>query len=288
MSPIRVGLTAALALISSLGLAQIDHVTIAAGTPEDKDLTTIGNEQDLQKKIAMFQDFLQKYSSNPMAVAFGNWQLAQTYQSAGDFPKAADAADKALVSSPRNLDILTSQVAISQQMHDGARVFKYAVQGGGIYNSIDKQTKPENMSDEGFRDTVETEKQNNQNAYQFFQSSAFSVIGSETNAKTRMDYIEQFTATFPRSGLDEQLLMERRQLLPILKIWSRSLPWLPLTCKVPRRPPRPFLMPRRRSCLLKRTSPMQPNRTKCRLESHIALSAGPTLSRKRPCLPSQN
>jgi tetratricopeptide (TPR) repeat protein len=205
MSPIRVGLTAALALISSFGLAQIDHVTIAAGPPEDKDLTTIGNEQDLQKKIAMFQDFLQKYSSNPMAVAFGNWQLAQTYQSAGDFPKAADAADKALVSSPRNLDILTSQVAISQQMHDGARVFKYAVQGGGIYNSIDKQTKPENMSDEGFRDTVETEKQNNQNAYQFFQSSAFSVIGSETNAKTRMDYIEQFTATFPRSGLDEQL-----------------------------------------------------------------------------------
>jgi len=51
MSPIRVGLTAALALISSFGLAQIDHVTIAAGTPEDKDLTTIGNEQDLQKKI---------------------------------------------------------------------------------------------------------------------------------------------------------------------------------------------------------------------------------------------
>jgi tetratricopeptide (TPR) repeat protein len=205
MSPIRVGLTAALVLISSLCGAQIDSLTIAAGTPEDKDLTTIGNEQDLQKKMVMFQDFLQKYSSNPMAVAFGNWQLAQTYQSAGDLPKAVDAGDKALASSPRNLDILSTLVAISQQMHDGARVFNYSLQGGGIYLSIDKQTKPENTSDESFRSTLETEKQNNQNAFQFFQASAFSVIETETSAKTRMGYIEQFTATFPQSGLDDQL-----------------------------------------------------------------------------------
>jgi len=205
MSLIRVGLTAALALISSLSLAQIDTLTIAAGTPEDKDLATIGNEQDVQKKIAMFQDFLQKYSSNPMAVAFGNWQLAQAYQAAGDLPKAVDAGDKALAAAPRNLDILGSQVAMSQQMHDNARVFKYAVEGGGIYNSIDKQTKPENTSEDSFRSMIATQKENNQSAYQFFQNSAFSVIESEANAKTRMSYIEQFTAMFPQSGLDDQL-----------------------------------------------------------------------------------
>ena len=205
MSPIRAGLFAVLALISSLCFAQIDTVTIAAGTPEDKELTTIGNEQDLQKKISMYQDFLQKYSSNPMAVAFGNWQLAQAYQAEGDLPKAAEAGDKALASSPRNLDILSSQVGISQQLHDSARVFKYAVQGGGIYDSIDKQTKPANMTDENFRSTIDAEKQNNKGAYQFFQNAAFSVIAAENDAKTRMGYIEQFTATFPKSGLDDQL-----------------------------------------------------------------------------------
>ena len=205
MSPTRVGLIAALALTYSLSYAQIDTVTIAAGTAEDKELTSIGNEQDPQKKISMFQDFLQKYSSNPMAVAFGNWQLAQTYQAAGNLPEAAEAGDKALASSPRNLDILSTQVGISQQLHDNAGVFKYAIQGGGIYDSIGKQIKPENMSDESFQSTVENLKQNNKGAYQFFQNSAFSVIAAETSARTRMGYIEQFTATFPQSDLDDQL-----------------------------------------------------------------------------------
>jgi tetratricopeptide (TPR) repeat protein len=153
----------------------------------------------------MFQDFVQKYSSNPMAVAFGNWQLAQIYQAAGDLAKAVEAGDTAMAASPRNLDILSSQVGIAQQMHDNARVFKYAIKGGGIYDSIGQQTKPADVSDENFRTSIDTEKQNNKGAYEFFQNSAFSVITSETDAKTRMGYIEQFTATFPQSGLDDQL-----------------------------------------------------------------------------------
>jgi hypothetical protein len=35
----------------------------------------------------MYQDFLQKFSSNPAAVAYGNWQLAQTYQNQAISPK---------------------------------------------------------------------------------------------------------------------------------------------------------------------------------------------------------
>lgn len=205
MSRILIRLIAVFALISSVCFAQIDTVTIAAGSPEDKELTGIGNEQDLEKKISMYQDFLQKYSSNQMAVAFGNWQLAQAYQAFGDLPKALEAGDKALASSPRNLDILSSLVGIVQQMHDNARVFKYSNQGGGIYNSIDKQTKPADVADDTFRSSIDAEKQNNKGVYQFFQNSAFSVIASETDAKARMAYIDQFTTTFPKSGLDDQL-----------------------------------------------------------------------------------
>ena len=52
--------------------AQISHIEIAAGTPEDKDLQAITAEQDAQKKLAMYADFVQKYASNPAAVAYGN------------------------------------------------------------------------------------------------------------------------------------------------------------------------------------------------------------------------
>ena len=96
---------------------------IPAGTPEDNDLNAIANEHDAQKKVSMYQDFLQKYASNKPAVAYANWQLSQYYQSTGDLQKARECGDKAVAGSPHNLDILTSQVTIAQQLKDNAQVF---------------------------------------------------------------------------------------------------------------------------------------------------------------------
>ena len=38
----------------------------------------------------MYEEFVQKFSSNPAAVAYGDWQLSQAYQAAGDLQKALD------------------------------------------------------------------------------------------------------------------------------------------------------------------------------------------------------
>lgn len=191
--------------LTPLCYGQLDKISIAAGTPEDKALNDIGKEQDPQKKIPMYEDFLKTYSSEPMAVAYGNWQLSQLYKDSGDLQKAAECGDKAVAASPRNLDILSSQVVLGQQMKDNARIFKYAIQGGDAYDSIDKQKKPANMTDEQFANDIAADKEANKGTYQFFQNAAFNVIASENDAKARMDDIDQFTSTFPKSGLDDQL-----------------------------------------------------------------------------------
>lgn len=196
---------AAVLAAPSLCLGQLDKINFTAGTPEDKDLNAISNEQDAQKRIAMYQDFLQKYASNPQAVAYGNWQLEQTYQAAGDLQKAAEAGDKAASLSPHNLDILTTNVTVAQGLKDNARSFKYAIQGAEAYDSIDKQAKPADVSDEQFKNDISQEKDDNKNAYEFYKNSAFAVLANETDPKTRMDEIEKFTATFPKSGMDDQL-----------------------------------------------------------------------------------
>lgn len=205
MKPTRARLFAVLFFLTSLAYSQVEKLAIPAGTPEDKDLNLISGEQDAQKKLQMYQDFLGKYGSNPMAVAYANWQLSQYYQNAGDLRKAMECGDKAVAASPHNLDILTSQVMIAQQAKDNARQFKYSSQGGEVYNSIAKQAKPADVSDEQFASNIAAEKEANRSAYEFFQNAAFNAIASETNAKTRMDYIDQFTATFPKSGMEDQI-----------------------------------------------------------------------------------
>ena len=86
----------------------------------------------------MYEDFLKQFSSNPAAVAYANWQLAQAYQGTGDLPKALDYGDKALASAPHSLDILVSQASIAQQMKNNAKLLDYSVRGGEVYNSIGK------------------------------------------------------------------------------------------------------------------------------------------------------
>ena len=198
-------LAALVALFSSMSFAQIDKIVIPAGTPEDQALQEISKETDSQKKVALYQDFVQKFSGNPAAVAYGNWQLSQEYQAAGDLPKALEYGDKALVGSPRDLDILVSQAGIAQQLKNDAKIMDYAEKGGQLYESIAKQPKPDGMSDQDFSVHVTADQEAAKSGHDFLDGVGFNAIADEKDAKTRMAYIERFTAAFPNSHYQEQV-----------------------------------------------------------------------------------
>jgi tetratricopeptide (TPR) repeat protein len=185
--------------------AQVDRLVIGAGTDEDHALQEISNEQDPQKKLAMYTDFVQKFSSNPTAAAYGNWQLAQAYQATGDLQKSLDYGNKALAGSPHNLDILVSQASVAQQAKNNAKVMDYAAKGGEVCLSNAKQPKPEGMSDEDFTRKVNEDKSSAQNSCDFLETSGFNAITSETDPKSRMADIEKFTLAFPDSKYQEQV-----------------------------------------------------------------------------------
>jgi tetratricopeptide (TPR) repeat protein len=192
-------------LLSAISYAQLDRIVIPAGTPEDTALTEIGKEQDAQKKTAMYEDFLQKFSANPAAVAYGNWQLSQAYQSTGDLNKALEYGDKAVKGSPHNLDILVSQASIAQQLKDDGKVIEYSALGGEAYNSIAKQPRSEGLSDQEFAARVEQDKSSAKNSYDFLEAAGFNAITDEKDPKARMSHIERYTAAFPDTKFGDQV-----------------------------------------------------------------------------------
>jgi tetratricopeptide (TPR) repeat protein len=183
--------------------AQADHIVIAAGTDEDRALQAISSEQDATKKVSLYQDFVQKFSANPQAVAYGDWQLAQTYQGYGDLQKSLEYGDKALAASPHNLDILVSQSNTAQEAKNNLKMAEYSAKGGEVCQSITKQQKPADMSDDDFKNKVETEKFSAQNNCEYLETSGYNAITSETDPKNRMAEIELFTAAYPDSKFGE-------------------------------------------------------------------------------------
>jgi len=179
--------------------AQADHIVLAAGTDEDHALQAISSEQDATKKMTMYEDFVQKFSANPQAVAYGDWQLAQAYQASGELQKSLDYGDKALAASPHNLDILVSQSSTAQQAKNNLKLAEYSAKGGEVCQSIAKQQKPAGMSDDDFKNKIDTEKSSAQNNCEYLETSGYNAITAETDPKHRMTEIELFTPAYPDS-----------------------------------------------------------------------------------------
>src|SRR5258708_35397540 len=160
-----------LSLLPAQAGAKMARDSCPAGTPDGRDLQTISNDQDASKKLGMYLDFVQKYSANPAAVAYGNWQISELYQTAGDLNKALDYGDKGVAAAPRNLDILVSQTSIGQQAKNNGKLMDYAGRGGAVCISVGKQPKPEGMTDDDFSRQVSEQKSDNKNNCDFVESA---------------------------------------------------------------------------------------------------------------------
>jgi tetratricopeptide (TPR) repeat protein len=202
---IRQLILAGLIVLSLAAWSQNVKIAIPAGTPEDKDLSTIAAEADVQKRIAAYEEFIQKYADNKPALAYGEWQLSIQYLSAGDTAKALEYGDKALAIYPNSLDILVSQAGVAQVMKDNTRVVDYAVRGAAVFHSIATQTKPADLSDADWKTRVAEEESSSKAGYDFLESAAYGAIAGEQDPARRMAEIEKFTPAFPKSQFEPQV-----------------------------------------------------------------------------------
>jgi tetratricopeptide (TPR) repeat protein len=180
-------------------------IIIAAGTPEDQELQAITNQADAQKRAAMLQGFVQKFSSNPAAVAYGNWQLAQQESAAGDPQKALAYGDKALAAMPDVVEILVSQVDVAQQLKDSTKVVEYAVRGATVINEIGKTPKPAEVSAEDYANQIASQKESFKQSYQYLEVAGYNAITGEQDARKRMPEIEKYLSAFPQSQFAEPM-----------------------------------------------------------------------------------
>lgn len=185
---------------------QVQKILIPAGSPEDKAIQAANAENDVQKRLAMWQDFVQNFSANPQAVAYGNWQISQQYLDQGNTAKALEYGDKALAAQPNNLDILVSVAAAAQKVNDNARIVDSAVRGGTAFNSIARQPKPQGMEDDAFALQIQQDQAPLRPSYEYLEAAALNAISAEQDAKQRMDYIERFMGAFPNSRLQQQIM----------------------------------------------------------------------------------
>lgn len=187
-----------LLLLAATALAQM-KITIPAGTPEDKQLTTISNEQDAQKRIEMYQQFVETYAGNPAAVAYGNWQLAQQYRAGGQNEKALEHGDLALAAMPDVLDIIVMQADVAQHLRQPEKAFDYVLRGAAVIAAIAKQPQPEGVDQQEWANRLKNERIEAQPSFDYLETVAFNAIQDEKDPKLIVASAEKFHEAFPES-----------------------------------------------------------------------------------------
>lgn len=192
-------------LAASVAGAQVAKITIPAGSPEDQALQAITAENDGEKRMAMLQDFLQKFSGNPQAVIYGQWQVAQQYLDQGDTAKALEYGKKAADGQPNNMDILVFLAGAAVRAKAFDVIVDCAVRGGTAFNGIAAQPKPEGMDAEDYALRIKQAQDPLRNSFEFLEVSGLNAMVDEPDAKKRMGYIERYLGAFPGSRFQEQI-----------------------------------------------------------------------------------
>jgi tetratricopeptide (TPR) repeat protein len=186
--------------------AQVTRIMLPAGSPEDKALQAVSAEEDAAKRVAMLQDFLKTYAANPPAVAYGEWQLSQSYSDAGNTANALAHGQKAVELQPGNLDILISLATIAQKAKATDTLMDCVVKGGTAFNGIAKKSKPEGMDPEDFKLRIQQEQEPFRQSYEYLEVIGLNTMVEEKDAKKRMSYIERYIAAFPGSRFEDQVM----------------------------------------------------------------------------------
>ena len=126
----------ALVLLALPAVAQQrQNFTINVGTPEGQILQNIGQEADEAKKVALMQEFLEKYPKHEGA----GWvcvQLQAVYLGQKAYDKALDAGMKVLDSSDDAIDVGLNTIKAAEGKEDQDAVKKAAVKTAQIARKL--------------------------------------------------------------------------------------------------------------------------------------------------------
>lgn len=190
--------------LAAAATAQVTHISIPAGSPQDKALQDISNEPDTTKKLAAYQQFVKDYASDPMSVAYGNSQIAQLQAASGDFAAALATGDQAIAALPGCMELLVAQVNMASQMKDGGKVLDYAEKGAKAFSGIDTEPKPDGVSDEEFAGHKASDRDGAKPSLEYLETAAFNAAVNESDATKRVAYLERFEDIFPDSKYGDQ------------------------------------------------------------------------------------
>jgi hypothetical protein len=203
-------------IFATAAAAQIGKsVSVAAGTPEDKDLAAIYAAPDGPGKIALLDKFAADYSTNSDLALLADQLYAQNYLTQKNYAKVYEYGDKALALDPDDFSALILMMHAGDEQGDAQKIFTLGEKVGPLLAHYQASPAPAGTSDDQWVGQKAQNLKDAQADISYVQYTMVNAAYKTSDLAARTKLLERFAKAFPDSpytlGVREQTAIAYQQ-----------------------------------------------------------------------------
>ena len=187
-------------IFTTTASAQIGKsVSVAAGTPEDKDLAAIYEAPDGPDKIALLDKFMAEHGTGDLAL-LGDQLYAQTYLAQKNYAKVYEYGDKALALDPDDFSALILMMHAADEQGDAQRIYAIGEKVVPLLARYQASPAPAGTSEDQWSAQKAQNLRDAQADINYVQYTMVNAAYKTTNFPARIQLLERYAKTFPDSS----------------------------------------------------------------------------------------
>ena len=186
-------------VLTTTASAQIGKsVSVAAGTPEDKDLAAIYAAPDGPEKIALLDKFMADHGTGDLAL-LGDQLYAQTYLAQKNYAKVYEYGDKAMALDPDDFSALILMVHAADEQGDAQKIYALGEKAEPLLERYKASPAPVGMSEDQWSAQKAQNLKDAQADINYVQYAMVNAAYKTKDLPPRIQLLERFAKTFPDS-----------------------------------------------------------------------------------------
>jgi tetratricopeptide (TPR) repeat protein len=173
-------------------------ISVAAGTPEDKELNEINSATDPAQRIALLDKFSIEHSTGDLAL-MADQIYVNAYLEQKNYDKAMEYAEKALAIDPDAFGTAVNLVRAAEGKGDIATLFGAAESLVSILQRYKSQPPPSGISTDEWKKQQEGTFTAAQSDISYAQYAMFNAAYQAKDPSIKVQYLERYLKDFPDS-----------------------------------------------------------------------------------------